>query len=116
VFSKTRRAKQGHNAIAHDLVHGPFVAVHSHYQALEYGIEELACLLRIAVGQERQRGFEIGEEYRHVFALAFQRTAGRQNLLGAVIGLRIRLQKENRLRVLGSAEAHQCLGIGNVPR
>jgi hypothetical protein len=60
--------------------------VHGRHHTLKYRIEELACLLRVAVGQELQGAFEIGKEHRHVFALAFQSTAGSQNLLGEVWG------------------------------
>ena len=41
VFMRNRRPKQGHNAIAHDLVHGPFVAVHGRHHALQHRVEEL---------------------------------------------------------------------------
>ena len=34
VFMRNRRSKQGHNAIAHDLVHGAFVAVHGRHHVL----------------------------------------------------------------------------------
>ena len=36
VFMRNRRPKQGHNAIAHDLVHGAFVAVHGRHHALQH--------------------------------------------------------------------------------
>ena len=48
---RDRRAKQGHDAIAHDLIHGALVAVHRRHHALQHGVEELPGLLGITVGQ-----------------------------------------------------------------
>jgi hypothetical protein len=45
------RSKERHDAIAHDLIHGAFVAVHRLYHAFEHGVEELAGFLGIAIGQ-----------------------------------------------------------------
>ena len=58
IFMRDRRPEQGHNAIAHDLVHGPFIAVHGRHHALQYRIEELARLLRVAVGQQLHGPFQ----------------------------------------------------------
>ena len=77
IFMRNRRPKQGHNAIAHDLVHGAFVAVHGRHHALQHRVEELARLLRVAVGQQLHGAFEIGKQHRDLLAFAFQRTAGR---------------------------------------
>jgi hypothetical protein len=41
--------KQRHDAVAHDLVHRPFIAVHGRHQALEDWVEELPRFLGIAV-------------------------------------------------------------------
>jgi len=49
VFMGERRPKQDHDAIAHDLVHGPLVAVHRGHQALQHRVEELPRLLGIAI-------------------------------------------------------------------
>ena len=39
VLMRQGRPKQGHNAIAHDLVHGAFVAVYGRHHAFQHGIE-----------------------------------------------------------------------------
>jgi hypothetical protein len=52
IFMRQRCPKQGHNAIAHHLVHRAFVAVHGGHHALQHGIEELPRFLRGAVGEE----------------------------------------------------------------
>ena len=77
ILVRNWRPKQGHNAIAHDLVHGPLIAVHGRHHALQHRVEELARLLRVAVSQEFHGAFEIGKQDRNLLAFAGQRTAGR---------------------------------------
>ena len=62
IFMGARRAEEGHDAVAHDLVDRALVAVDGLHHAFEDGIEELARLLGIAVG----------EEDRDLLALAFE--------------------------------------------
>jgi hypothetical protein len=45
------------------------------------GVKELTGVFGVAVGQQLHRAFEIGEEHRHLLALALQGTAGGENLL-----------------------------------
>jgi hypothetical protein len=80
------RPEQGHDPVAHHLVHGPLVAVDRLHHALEHGVEELACLLGIAVGQELHRAFEVCKQDRSLLALAFQRGSRGDDLLGQVLG------------------------------
>jgi hypothetical protein len=82
IFMRQRRPKQGHNAIAHHLVHRAFVPVHGIHHALQYRVEELPRLLRIAIGEEFHGAFEVGKQHRDLLALPFERTAGGQDLLG----------------------------------
>jgi hypothetical protein len=49
--------KQRHNAIAHDLIHRAFIAMHGGHQALQHWIEELSRLLRITVSEQFHRPF-----------------------------------------------------------
>ena len=79
-----RRAKQRHNAIAHDLVHRAFVAVHGRHHALQHGIEELPGLLGIAVGEQFHGAFEVGKQHGDLLALAFQGASGGEDLLGEI--------------------------------
>ena len=72
-----RRAKQRHDAVAHHLVHRALVAVHGLHHALEHGVEELARLLGVAVGEQLHRALEVGEEHGDLLALAFQALAWR---------------------------------------
>ena len=67
-----RRAEQRHDAVAHHLVDRALVAVDGLHHPLEDGIEELARLLGVAVGQELHRALEVGEEHGDLLALAFE--------------------------------------------
>ena len=82
VFMGQRRSEQRHNAVTHDLVHGALIAVHGFYHAFQHRVEELPRLLGVAVGEELQRALHVGEQHRDLLALAFQRRAGGENLLG----------------------------------
>jgi hypothetical protein len=46
------RAEERHDAIAHDLVDSTLVTVHRLHHALDDGIQELARLLGVAVGEQ----------------------------------------------------------------
>ena len=67
-----RRAEERHDPVAHDLVHGALVAVDGLHHPLEDGVEELARLLGVAVGEQLHRALEVGEEHRDLLALAFE--------------------------------------------
>ena len=81
-----RRAEEGHDPVAHHLVHGALVAVDGLHHAFEHGVEELARLLGIAVGEQLHRALEVGEEHGDLLALALQRGLGGEDLLGQVLG------------------------------
>ena len=82
IFMGERRPKQGHDAVAHDLVDRPLVAVDGLHHPLEHRVEELPGLLGVAVGQQLHRALQIGEQDRDLLALAFQGAFGGQDLLG----------------------------------
>ena len=50
----------------------PFVAVHRRHHALEHGVEELAGLFGVAVGQQLHRALQVGEQHGDLLALAFE--------------------------------------------
>jgi hypothetical protein len=78
------RPEQRHDAVAHNLVHRPLVAVHGLHHPLEHWIEEFLGLLRIAVAEQLHRALEIGEEHRDLLALAFQCGLRVQDAFGQV--------------------------------
>jgi hypothetical protein len=50
-----RRAKERHDAIAHDLVDGSFVVMYSGHHALQHRVENRPRLFGVAVGQRLHR-------------------------------------------------------------
>ena len=86
VLVRQGRAEERHDPVAHDLVHGALVAVDGLHHVLEHGVEELARLLGIAVGEQLHRALEVGEEDGDLLALAFERGLGGEDLLGEVLG------------------------------
>ena len=80
------RAEQRHDPVAHHLVDGALVPMHRLHHVLEHGVEELARLLGIAVGEQLHRALQVGEEDRDLLALALQGGLGGEDLLGEVLG------------------------------
>ncbi len=101
------RAEERHDAVAHDLIDGALVAVHGFHHPLEHGIEDLARLLGIAVGEQLHRALEIGKQHRHLLALAFERSPGSEDPLGEVLR-RIRVRR-GELRGRGHQERRGAL-------
>ena len=79
-----RRAEQRHDPVAHHLVHGSFVMVDGLHHPLEHRVEELACFLGVAVGEQFHRALQIGEEHGDLFALALERGPRVEDPLGEV--------------------------------
>ena len=86
ILVRERRAEQRHDAVAHDLIDCTLVAVHRFHHVLEHRIEDFPRLLRIAVGEQLHRALHVGEQHRHLLALAFERTLRGENLLSEVFG------------------------------
>ena len=84
VLMRHGRAKERHNAIAQDLVHRAFVAMHGRHHHVQGRVEELPRLLRVTISEEFHRALEIGKQHGHLFALPFQGTAGHENLFGEI--------------------------------
>ena len=84
VLMGNRRPEQRHNAITHDLIHRPLVAVYGLHHALEHWVEELAGLFGVTVGQQLHRALEIRKEHRDLLALTFQGAFGGEDFLGEV--------------------------------
>ena len=84
ILMRQRGAEQRHDAVAQDLIDRAFVAVHRRHHPLEHRVEELLRFLGVAIGEQLHRAFEVGKEHGDLFAFAFERTAGGQDLLGEV--------------------------------
>src|SRR5262245_42818944 len=79
-------AEERHNTVPPNLVHRTFVAVDRLHHSHDDRVEELAGLLRIAVGKQLHGTLEIGEEDRDLLALTLERAFGGENLFGEVLG------------------------------
>jgi hypothetical protein len=72
VFMGNGGAEERHDPIAHDLIHRALEAVHGLHHPFEDGIEDGPGFLRVAVGQQLHRAFEVGEEHGDLLTLPFQ--------------------------------------------
>ena len=52
IFLGERRAEEGHDAVAHDLVHGALIVVDGVHHALDDGVEDLPGFLRVSIGEQ----------------------------------------------------------------
>jgi hypothetical protein len=81
-----RRAEQRHDAVAHHLVHRALVPMNGLHHPLEDGIEDLARVLGVPLGEQLHGALEVGEEYGDLLALAFERRPRREDPLGEMLG------------------------------
>ena len=79
-------AEQRHDPVAHHLIDGALVTVHGLHHVLEHGVEKLARLLGVAVGEQLHRALEVGEQHGDLLALAFEGGLRGEDLLGEVLG------------------------------
>jgi hypothetical protein len=79
-----RRPEERHDAVAHHLVDGALVAVHRLHHQLAHPVDDRPELLGIAVRDRFDEAVDVGEEHRHLLALALQRLARVENALGQV--------------------------------
>ena len=55
------------------------------HHSLQNGVEELAHILGVTVGQQLERALEVGEPYRDLLALAFEGAPRGEDLLRDVL-------------------------------
>jgi hypothetical protein len=72
ILVRQRRTEQRHDPVAQHLVDRAFVPVHGLHHPFEHRVEDRSCFLRIPVGEQLHRAFEVGEENGHLLALAFE--------------------------------------------
>jgi hypothetical protein len=78
--------KQRHDPVAHNLIDRALIAVHRVHHALEHRVEQCTRFLGVPVGQQFHGALEVGKEHGDLLALAFQGTAGGQDLLRQIGG------------------------------
>jgi hypothetical protein len=77
-----RGAEQRHDPVAHHLVYRALVPMHGLHHVLEHGIEEVARLFGVAIGEQLHRALEVGEQHGDLLALALEGALRSQDLLG----------------------------------
>jgi hypothetical protein len=86
IFMGKRSSEQGHDPVAHHLIHCALVAMDGLHHQLKDRIEDLARFLGIAIGEELHRALQVGEEDRDLLALTLERGLGVDDSLGEVLG------------------------------
>src|SRR5262245_4885819 len=105
VLMRQRRTEQGHDPVTHYLIHCAFITMHSFHHVFENWVEEFPRFLRITVSKQLHRSFHIGEEHRHLLALAFEGALGGKDFFSQMLrGIDFR---RNEARGYGSAGAQR---------
>jgi hypothetical protein len=86
VLMGERRAEERHDPVAHHLVDGALVAVDRLHHVFEHGVEELARLFGVPIGQQLHRALQVSEEHGDLLTLAFDGRFGGEDLLGEMFG------------------------------
>src|SRR5207245_2167110 len=107
VLVRDGRTEEGHDAVAGELDDRPLEAMHALGEDMEEAIHDAVPVLGVELLGEVHRAFHVGEEDGHLLALAFERAAGAEDLLGQVLrGVRRgRFLGQSRRRGLRSAAA-----------
>src|SRR5947199_7127302 len=92
VLVRDRRPEERHDAVAGVLVYRALEAVHALGQQLEEAVDDPVPLLGIELLRQLHRALHVGEEHGHLLALAFERAACTEDLLGEMSrGVRARI-------------------------
>ena len=76
-----RRAEERHDPVSRELIHGALVAVHRLHHAVEAPVHDLVQLLGIDPRRQGRESGDVGEENRHLLALALDRAPTGEDLL-----------------------------------
>ena len=86
ILVRDRRAEERHDAVAGELVDEALEALDALGEDREEALHDAAPLLRVELLGELHRALHVGEEHRHLLALAFEGGLRLQDLLGEVLG------------------------------
>ena len=75
VLVRDGRAEQRHDAVAGELVHRAFVAVHRLHQVAEAAVHDGVQVFRVETRRQRGEARDVGEEHGHLLALALEGAA-----------------------------------------
>src|SRR5262245_29374284 len=85
IFVSNGRTEQRHDAVACVLVDRPFEAVDALGEDREEAVHDPVPFLRVDLFGEIHRALHVGEENRDLLTLAFEGTAGGEDLFGEVL-------------------------------
>jgi hypothetical protein len=85
VLVRDRCSEQSHDAVARVLVDRPLEAMHALSEDLEEAVHDLVPLFGVDLLGEVHRPLHVGEQHRHLLALAFDGAAGGEDRLGEVL-------------------------------
>jgi len=86
IFMGERCAEEGHDAVAHHLIHGAFVSMDGLHHQREDGIENLTHFFGITVSEQLHGALDIGEQDRDLLPLALEGGLGGEDPLGEMFG------------------------------
>ena len=86
ILMSKRRAEQGENSIAHDLIDGTLIAVDRFDHPFEHAMKQLPGVLGVAVSDQFHRPLHIGEQHRDVLSFASKGRSRCENLIREVPG------------------------------
>jgi hypothetical protein len=81
-----RRAEEGHDAVAEELVHRAFVAVDRVEDHLEGAVHDQVDVLGIEAFRHGRKPRDVREHHRDLLPLALEHVTALQDLLGKVLG------------------------------
>jgi len=116
VFGGDRRAEQRHDPVAHDLAHRAAILVDGLAHVLQHRVEQRACFLRIATGDDVHRTLEVGEQHRHELALALDRGGRADNAFHRIGQFRFPRRSGDRVCAFGAelGRARQARAAGDT--
>ena len=82
----TGRGEERHDAVARVLIHRALEAVHTFAQNGKETVQNRVPGFRVHVTRKLHGSFDIREQHRDLFVLAFDRRAGMEDLVGEVLG------------------------------
>src|SRR5262245_63120178 len=82
---RQRRTEQGHDAVAHHLIYGSFVAMHGFHHLFENRIKNLSCFLWITISEQFHGTLHVREQNRDLFALAFEGALGSEDFFSEML-------------------------------
>ena len=85
VFMRHGRAENRHHAVAPGLADRSLVTVNGIHHAVQHRIQQVVCIFGVPSGEQLQGSLDVREQHGHLFALALQRHAGRQNPVGKML-------------------------------